>query len=206
MSPDTVLAIGNDALALLGAQTVQQADEGTERAALLARIAPVTLRACLSAHPWRCTLAQPRLVRLDGAPPHSYLYRYALPADLIAFRRALRSGTPGADLLADHRIVGNELHTDETQVWADVQAEPPLIRWPPYLRSFARDALAADLALAVTGSGSDAQLFQARAWGPPSAGGHGGQFAHAKRADDQQAPLEPMRSFPLLRVRAGGWR
>jgi hypothetical protein len=206
MSPETVLGIGNDSLALLGAQTVQQADEGTELANLLTRIAPVTLRACLAAHPWRCTLAQPQLVRFADPPPHSYRYRFALPAAMIAFRRAVRSAAVNADLVDEYRIVGDELHANAEQVWADVQAEPPLIRWPPYLRAFARDALAADLALAVTGSGTDAQLFQARAWGPPSAGGHGGLFAHAKRVDDQQAPLAPLRSFPLLSVRAGGWR
>lgn len=205
MSPETVLEIGNEALALLGAQAVAQADEGTEMAALLFRVGPTTLRACLAAHPWRCTLAQPRLARLAGAPPHSFRYRYALPAGMIAFRRALASGAADAPPLADWRIVGAELHTDAEEVWADVQAEPPLIRWPPYLRAFARAALAADLALAVTGSATDAQLWGQQAYGPPSMAGHGGMFAHAKRADAQQAPAEPLRSFPLLNVRAGGW-
>jgi hypothetical protein len=205
VSPDTVLAIGNDALALLGAQTVAQADEGTEMAALLFRVAPTTLRAALSKYPWRCTLAQPQLVRFVDPPPHSWRHRFALPAGMIAFRRAVLSATPGAAILHQWRIVGDELHADVDEVWADVQAEPPLIRWPPYLRDFARSALAADLALAVTGSGADAQLFHQMAYGPPSMAGHGGLFAHAKRADGQQAPAEPIRHFPLLNVRAGGW-
>lgn len=205
MSPDTVLAIGNDALALLGAQTVAQVDEGTEIAALLFRVAPTTLRAALSKHPWRCSLAQPQLARFAEPPPHSWRYRFGLPAGMIAFRRAVLAGQPNAALLSDYRIVGDELHANVDEVWADVQAEPPLVRWPPYLRDFARAALAADLALAVTGSGADAQLFHQMAYGPPSMAGHGGLFAHAKRADGQQAPAEPIRHFSLLHVRSGGW-
>lgn len=205
MTPETVLAIGNEALALLGAQPVAQADEGTDVANLLFRIGPTTLLGCLSAHPWRCTLVQARLVRFADPPETSYRYRYALPAGTIALRRALVSGQPGAPGLADWRIVGQELHTDAPEVWAELQAEPPLIRWPPYLRAFAREALAADLALAITGSATDAQLWHARAWGPPAALGQGGLFAAARRADAQAAPAEPIRSFPLINVRAGGW-
>jgi hypothetical protein len=205
MDSTTVLGIGNQALALLGAQPVAQIDEGSDLASLLLRVAPATLLGCLSAHPWRCTIVQLRLSRLATPPEHSFAHRYALPPGMIALRRALVSGQPGAPGIADWRIVGEELHTDAPEVWAEVQAEPPLIRWPPYLVAFAREALAADLALAVTGSGADAQLWHARAWGPPSAMGQGGLFAAARRADSQAAPAEPMRSFPLLNVRMGGW-
>lgn len=203
MQAETVLAIGNEALALLGAQVVTQPDEGTDLARLLFRVAPTTLRACLGAHPWRCTMAQLQLAPLSAPPEHSFRRRFALPPGLLAFRRALASASPGAPPLHDWKIVGEELHTDAEQVWAEVQAVPPLARWPAPLVAFARAALAAELALPVTGSNSDAELWQARTYGPPSALGQGGLFALARRADAQSQPAEQMRDFPLLDARRG---
>lgn len=199
MDDFTVLSLGNEALALLGAQVVAQIDEGTDLAATLFRVAPTTLAQALTAHPWQCTLAQPRLTRLAAPPGNGFRYAYALPAGMLAFRRALASPDPGARSIARWRIVGNALHADAEAVYADVQQEPPIEAWPPHLRAFARAALAADLALTVTGSGNDAQLWTQRAWGA----GEQSLLMQARRVEAQQQTPAPMEDWPLLAARFG---
>lgn len=199
MDDFTVLTLGNEALALLGAQPVAQANEGTELAATLFRIAPTTLAQVLTAHPWACTLAQPRLPRLADPPSHGFAHAYALPAGMLAFRRALATPEPGAVSIARWRIVGNALHTDAEAVYADVQLEPPLALWPPHLRAFARAALAADLALTITGSATDAQLWTQRAWGP----GDHALLAQARRVEAQQHTPQAFEDWPLVAARFG---
>jgi hypothetical protein len=200
MDDYTVLAIGNEALAMLGAQAVAQVDEGSDIAATLFRIGPTTLAQVLTAHPWACTLAQPRLTRLADPPGNGFRYAYAMPAGLLVFRRALASPLPGAPSIGRWRIVGEELHTDAEEVYADVQREPPLEAWPPHLRAFARAALAADLALTVTGSGNDAQFWTQRAWGS----GDQSLLQQARRVEAQQHTPAAMEDWPLLAARFGG--
>lgn len=199
MDDYTVLAIGNEALAMLGAQAVAQVDEGTDLAATLFRVGPTTLAQVLTAHPWACTLAQPRLARLVDPPGNGYRYAYALPAGMLAFRRALASPLPGAPSIGRWRIVGGQLHTDAEDVYADVQQEPPLEAWPAHLRAFARAALAADLALSVTGSGNDAQFWSQRAWGV----GEQSLLQQARRVEAQQQTQPAMEDWPLLAARFG---
>jgi hypothetical protein len=201
---ETVLALGNQALALLGAQPVLSIEEGTDLAATLLAVAPGTLRQCLGAHPWRCTLAQIRLARLAEPPPQRWRHAFALPAELIALRRLTASALPGAAPLKCFAMVGETVQADADEVWAEVQIEPPLPRWPPHLLAFARAALAADLALSVTASNSDAELWQQRAWGRPAELGQGGLFGIARRIEAQQSPIEPLDDWPLVGARLGG--
>jgi hypothetical protein len=193
VDPFTTLTIGNQALALLGAQPVAQVDEGTELASTLFRIGPVTLEAALAAHPWACTIALIRLSRLADQPESGFRYAFALPPGLIELRSVL-SHPQGAPL-ASWRVVGTELHADAEDAWADVRREPPLGQWPPHLVAYARAQLAADLALAITGSASDAQLWAARA---------AEAFAAARRVEAQQQPHRAMHDFPLIAARLGG--
>lgn len=204
MSPETVLAIGNQALALLGSQPVLSAEEGTDLAATLFAAAPGTLRQCLAAHPWRCTLTQLRLSRLVDPPPLGWRHAFALPVGLLALRRLTTSPEPGAAALKRFAIVGDTVQTDAEEVWAEAQVEPPLARWPPHLVAFARAALAADLALTVTASNADAELWHQRAWGRPAELGQGGLYGLARRIDAQQSPAEPLDEFPLIAARLGG--
>jgi len=190
----TTLVIGNQALALLGAQAVAQADEGTDLAATVFRIAPATLDATLAAHPWACTLALLRLSRLADPPESGFRHAFALPPGLIELRRVL--GHPQGAPLAAWRVVGSELHADAEEAWADVRREPPFAQWPPHLIAYARAQLAADLALAITGSATDAQLWAGRA---------AEAFAAARRVEAQQQPHQEMRDFPLIAARHGGF-
>lgn len=204
MNNDTILAIGNQALALLGAQPVQTVDEGTELAATLLTIAPATLRHCLTAHPWRCTLAQYRLPRVLEPPLAGWRYAYRLPVEVLALRRLAVSPLPNAAALKEFSIHRDTVLTNYDEVWADVQVEPPFVQWPAHLIAFARAALAADLALAITASNSDAELWHQRAWGRPAELGQGGLFGLARRIDAQQSPQEPLTEWPLLAARLGG--
>lgn len=204
MNNDTILTLGNQALALLGAQPVQTVDEGTELAATLLAVAPVTLRHGLTAHPWRCTLAQCRLPRVLEPPLAGWRHAYRLPVEVLALRRLTVSAQPGAAALKTFAMQHDTVLTDVEELWADVQIEPPLAQWPAHLVAFARAALAADLALAVTASNSDAELWHQRAWGRPSELGQGGLFGLARRIDAQQSPQEPITDWPLLAARFGG--
>jgi len=193
VDPFTTLTIGNQALALLGAQEVAQADEGTELAATLFRIAPLTLDAALAAHPWACTVVLDRLPRLLDPPTSGFANAFALPPGLIELRRVLthpQGGPPPA-----WRVVGTEVHADAEELWADLRLEPPLAAWPAHLIAYARAQVAADLALAITGSTADAQFWAQRA---------AEALMAARRVESQQHPHQPMHDFPLVAARHGG--
>jgi hypothetical protein len=194
-----VLAIGNEALALLGAQPVSSIDEGSDLAATLTRVAPTTIAKALTVHPWACTIAQVQLARLADPPGNGYRYAFALPVDRLNVLRALASPLPGAPSLSRWRVVEDKLHADAEAVWADIQRVPPLHLWSPHVRSFVSTALAARLAQSMTGSNADAQFWAQCAWGP----GDQSELYQARRVEAQQHTLMPIEDWPLIAARWG---
>lgn len=200
MTDDEALVLGNEALALLGAQPVQSRDEGSDLAATLFAVLPTTTAACLTAHPWRVTMRRWQLARRDAPPLARWRYVFDLPSDALMVRAVYASPLPGAVPLARYEIQGRGLFADVEAVWMDGQREPPLAAWPPYLRAFVRAALAADLATAVQAATVQAELWHRRAWG---AGWDPGLFGRARAMDSQQQPNDALHDWPLWAARHG---
>ncbi|WP_206934121.1 hypothetical protein [Roseococcus thiosulfatophilus] len=200
------LALANEALALLGETSITAFTEGTELANSCARLVPAGAEHCLAIHPWRCTLAKARLVRLVSAPLTVWRYAYQLPGDVMVLRGALQTEGPGAARLEQYEIQGETLLADAEAVWIDYQRAAPPVLWSPPLRRFVVHHLASELAIPVTNSGSLRQQMHTAAYGNPGELAQGGLLAKARQADGQQQPPGRIPDAVLVAARFQGSR
>jgi hypothetical protein len=83
MAKDAV-GICNDALIILGAETIQSLDQASSTEANLCNLRYEGVRdKVLESFPWACTLTRVALARSSAAPLFGYAYRYALPNDCL---------------------------------------------------------------------------------------------------------------------------
>jgi hypothetical protein len=193
----------NQALALLGERGITSFDDGTAMAGSAAQLYPDTVAALLDSYPWRFGQTKARLARLADPPLAGWSYAHALPADLIRLRALYAS--PDVDMrpCALYDVAEGRVLSNQPELWADyLRAQDPAT-WSPAFRNLARYALAADLAVAVTGSTSQADFMRRIAFGTPQEAGNGGLMQTARRQDAQQAPPRVLADDPLLAARFG---
>jgi hypothetical protein len=203
MSTVETLALVNESLRMLGEVTITSFEEGTDVAATCAALAPTTIRACLTKHPWRFTLAKAQLAQLVAPPASEYRRAFALPADCLVVRQAFQDGLSRTPFL-DYERFEQALLADVPALWIDYQREVPPRDWPPPFREFVRFALADVFSIPVTGSLTAGDVMHRRAYGNPAELGQGGAFREARRVDGQQQPPQQITDNPLLAARLGG--
>lgn len=103
--------IVNIALTHLGAERVMSLDEASEPARTMLARWDTNRDAVLRAHPWNCAMVLTGIAASAVAPPHTWTYRYPLPADPVYLRMVEIEGDP------DYAVVGGDIFTD---------AAPPL--------------------------------------------------------------------------------
>ncbi len=89
--------ICNQALGVVGAQTIVSLDEASAGAAACQRLYPLARDALLALHDWRFATARQVLAPLDEPPPSDWQLVYALPSDCLR-ARYLESPFVGASL------------------------------------------------------------------------------------------------------------
>jgi hypothetical protein len=189
------LALCNEALHRIGEAPLQSLDDGSDIAASCLALYDTTINALLASHPWRRTMHKVQLSRLTDAPLTEWTYQHALPADLIALRQVVTSAAIGAPPLLEYEMFEGRILSHAPDLWCDYQRQTPPATWPPGLRRAARLTLAADLAMAVTGSVNLADALRREAEAAA---------AEARRLDSQQQPPQAITDFPLLAARFGG--
>ncbi len=196
----------NQALRLIGAETITSFDEQTDLAQTCSILFDDTVRALQSVYPWRFTMEKQQLARLTDAPLNEWTYQHALPADRLLLRQLFASATTYAPPVTDFEIFGARVCSHQPDLWADYQVERDPATWPAYFRNLARHALATVLAIPVADSADRAQLYDQLSYGTPSEGRDGGLMGQARRLDAQQQPGQALGSFPLIEARHGGAR
>lgn len=83
---DSVVDICNQALYLLGANSITALDDDTRVASLCNLIWPEVRDSVLSEHPWNCCIVRDELSRDTETPEFEYSYQYALPTDPYCLR------------------------------------------------------------------------------------------------------------------------
>lgn len=195
------VALCNEALLMLGDTTITSFDDQSDLAESCARLYTTTVAGLLAEHPWRFTLGKVRLARLAEPPLNEWTHAHALPADRLTIREISASGAVGARPLHAYEIFEGRVFSDQADLWCDYQRNVDPANWPPVFRALARHALAADLAVPVTGSASLAAEMRRVAFGP--SGDNGGILAKARRVDSQQQPPQAITEFPLITARFG---
>ena len=200
------VALCNEALRLLGEASIASFEEGTDLANSCSTIYQTTISGLIAAHPWRFSMRKQQLSRQATAPLTGWRYAHQLPPDMVVLRALFASAAAGAPPVTDFDRFDRDVLSAQPDLWADYQVltEPP--SWPPLFRTLARYALAADLAVPVTGSLTAADAFFRRAYGGPAEAGNGGAMRVARTAEAQQQTHPIIRDVPLIRARLGGWR
>lgn len=194
----------NQALRLIGAETITSFDEQSDLAQTCSILFDDTILALQAVYPWRFSLAKQQLSRLTDAPLNEWTYAHALPPDRLTLRQIFATASAGALPVAAYEVFGTRVLSDHPDLWADYQVATDPATWPPYFRNLARHALAAVLAVPVAESADRAELYDRLAYGTPAEGRVGGLMGQARRLDSQQQPPQALVDFPLITARLGG--
>lgn len=189
----------NQALRLLGEFGVTSFDEGTDLAESCNRIVATTLRALMVAHPWRFTMRKAMLAQVAETPLTEWAYQHAMPPEQI-FIRAVRPA-PKAPPADEWEIFENRILSNHATLYCDYQVEIDSAAWPAWFTNLARNALAADLAIAVGAGTTAADAFFRRAFGSPMENGSGGLMRVARNLDSQQQTPQRIPTTPLVTAR-----
>lgn len=139
----------------------------------------------LRLYPWNCAIKRAALVELATAPAWGYGHAYALPVDYVR-------GLWGDYSDIDFKIVGDELHTDESTFNLEYISRIGPDRMDGTLLACTIAKLAEYLAFAVTNSANMAELMQKRF-----------EMALTKAciADAQEGTPEPVEAEDYLNAR-----
>ncbi|MDR1276571.1 MAG: hypothetical protein LBL72_09370 [Candidatus Accumulibacter sp.] len=182
------IQICSNALLMLGAQTINDFDEGSDRSKLAANLYPMTVEDVLRAHPWNCAVKRVVLSPDQTAPAFGYAYRFSLPSDWL---RTLSVGDAGRE--TDYRSEGRKLLADVRvlklrYVFLNDREET----WDAALANVVTMAMAWRMAYAITQSASVEQL---------RFGVYENALKRAKAVDGQDDPPETLGDFPLFASR-----
>lgn len=191
----------NQALRMLGEFGVTSFDEGTDLAESCNRIVATTLRSLMVAHAWRFTMRKAMLAQVAETPLTEWAYQHAMPPEQI-FIRAVRPA-PKAPPADEWEIFENRILSNHATLYCDYQVEIDSAAWPAWFTNLARNALAADLAIAVGAGTTAADAFFRRAFGSPMENGSGGLMRVARNLDSQQQTPQRIPTTPLVSARWG---
>lgn len=157
---ESVVAICNAALDLLGAETIQSLDDQRKEAKVCNRRYPAVRDAVLRAHPWNCALIR-KAIPADADPPvWGWGKAFTLPADPYCLRvLAVEDYSTGNRFEIEGRKIVTDLGAPLNVLFIARVIDPTL--FDDLLAEAIAARLAADIAYSITGSGNIAtQMWQ----------------------------------------------
>ncbi len=181
----TSVSICSNALLMLGAQTINDLNEETDRAKLASNLYPMVRDELLRSHPWNCAIKRVILSPDVETPAFGYSNQFTLPSDWI---RNLSVGECGEEI--DFRSEGRKiLANTDTLKLRYVFHNTNEGTWDAGLIDAATLAMAARMAYAITQSSSLEQVrmqeFQM-------------SLKRARAADGQDDPPDTFGDFRLF--------
>ncbi len=184
----TSVSICSNALLMLGAQTINDLNEDTDRAKLAGNLYPQVRDEMLRAHPWNCAIKRVILSPDLDMPAFGYTYQFTLPSDWI---RTMSVGDYGKEI--DYRSEGRKILADtDTLKLRYVFHNKNEGSWDAGFIDVMTLAMAARMAYAITQS---AALEQQRIQELEMT------LKRARAADGQDDPPETFGDFRLLSSR-----
>lgn len=152
--PNSPVAICSNALLMLGAQTISDFNERTDRARLASNLYDVTRDKLLREHPWNCAVKRVLLAPDVDKPLFDFGYKFTLPADLL---RVLSVG--GQHERQGYRIEGRHILSNEKSLKLRyIFQNEDVTTYDSDLINLLTLAMAAKMAYAITQSTSMAQF------------------------------------------------
>ena len=107
--------LANEALLLLGANTITSFTDNDSNAVLVNRFYDSERDALLRSHRWSCAITTANLASLADTPIIDWEFKFTLPTDPYCLR-VLDVRTVTGDIKLDFEVQGRELLTEETAV------------------------------------------------------------------------------------------
>lgn len=189
------------ALSLIRANPISSFDDGSNEANIITANYSPLIRKLMTLHPWGFALKKRLLNQNATDPVNEYTYSHIIPSEVQRIFRLYDSSSVGALPISDYKIVGTNIFSNHSQLWAEYTVYTAESNWPAYFADFAAYAVAARIAMIVTDDDTLAARLEQRAYGPPSAAGRGGEFAIAANIDSQQQPAQTIQTSELISFR-----
>lgn len=190
----TAVSICSNALLMLGAQTINDLEENTDRARLAANLYPSVRDSMLRSHPWNCCIKRELLAPLVDKPAFGWQFQFSLPGDYLRVINVTTGGYP-----IHYGIEGQKILADAASIeLLFVFRNETEATWDSALVEIMTLAMAAKMAYAITSSTSEKQARENEL-----------EFAlrKARAVDGQEEPPQTFGDFPLLGARhSGAWR
>lgn len=144
----TKVSICNEALNMIGAQSIISFDEATQNARRCATLYDQTRKAILRMHPWSCAKKRIQLAPVATYPSFGYANAFVLPKDFI---RVIDTGTKEFEVENRH-ILANTNIINLIYVFDNTNEQT----WDSLLTECMTYYMASKLAKATTGSNAEA--------------------------------------------------
>jgi len=156
MAAGSAVEYVNRALTLLGEDTVTSlTDDESVESSIASTIYDSTLEAMLTEHPWRFAMKEGLLSQdatYTRATWQGWQYRYAVPADSLAFYSTLQ-------VAGDFEILGEFIYSNQNELAGRWTYKPAPEKFPPHFQRALMFRLAGDLAIAITEDDRKVQAF-----------------------------------------------
>lgn len=199
---DSALSICADALIMLGAKPISSFNEGTDEANVADRLYSDIRDQLLMVYPWSFAFKKVQLSRLVTVPANEYRYEYQLPGDRVGSpRKVFNTSSVNAYPVANYKIMGDKLLTNEETVYVEYQYSVPETEMPKYFIQLLKYVCAWHFALPITDQVDKAGYWQGVAVGSPDDNGRGGYMRTAMNIDGQNNPVQSIEDYSLIAVR-----
>ena len=208
-SGDTNITICNQALNLLGADTISSfSDTSNDAAAVCNNIYETIKRQTLSMYPWSFALTKLQLTKSGTSPIGEWDNRFDLPSTAVAgqafqvYNTDASLAQPIRDFEIQYTSSGPAIFTNETTIYVDyITSAITEGLMPSYFVQLLVYMMAWHLAEPVTDQITKADYWKVVTLGTPSENNRGGYFRSAANADGRGKPSYAIHEFPLTDVR-----
>ena len=200
---DTQVSIVNQALILLGADTISSFTDGSSAGNSCNIIYPKVKVTTLGMYPWSFSLKKSELSRLSTSPTAHYLYQYSLPPGMINSvpRSVYASSDRGSPTIRDYEIQGQTLLTNQEKIFVDFQQDIVEARLPVYFVQLLVYMLAWNLAEPITDQTEKGNYYKTIALGSIAENNRGGFFRTSINLDGAGESSPVIAQYLLTEVR-----
>jgi len=200
---DTNISTVNNAMRLLGVDTITSFTDGTKKAAIADGIYGFVKNHTLSMYPWKFAIKKIQLARDTATPNNEWTYQYSMPSDSISGlpNAVFFTGEVGAKSELNFEVYEKKILTDSETVYVDYVYDVQEDAMPSYFITLLVYQVAWHLAEPLTDQTTKADYWKKIATGGAADQGRGGYFRVATQIDAQGQPPNVITDYVLTNMR-----